>query len=119
MQVATIWLLVVIPKGFIPSEDTGRAVINTEAAEGTSFEAMDQAARERGIAGRFIEGAEARALKEQPGDEIVVTGTAIRGVAPVGSATVALDLDELLDRLHAPRTSSRNDVPRPHRSCSP
>jgi len=29
-----------VPKGFIPSEDTGRININTESAEGTSFPAM-------------------------------------------------------------------------------
>lgn len=32
-----------VPKGFLPSEDTGRAVINTEAAEGTSWDAMARA----------------------------------------------------------------------------
>ncbi len=40
VQVATIWLLVVIPKGFIPSEDTGQLSGLTEAAEGTSFHAL-------------------------------------------------------------------------------
>jgi HAE1 family hydrophobic/amphiphilic exporter-1 len=33
------------PKGFLPSEDTGRLVVNTEAAEGTSWEAMVRAHR--------------------------------------------------------------------------
>ncbi len=36
----TIWLLIVLPKGFIPTEDTGRIMINTEAAQDVSFEAM-------------------------------------------------------------------------------
>ncbi|MEY2878951.1 MAG: hypothetical protein RLZZ15_1331, partial [Verrucomicrobiota bacterium] len=36
----TVWLIVVIPKGFIPTEDTGRIQITTEAAQDVSFEAM-------------------------------------------------------------------------------
>jgi HAE1 family hydrophobic/amphiphilic exporter-1 len=36
----TIWLLTFIPKGFIPTEDTGRIYINTEAAQDVSFDAM-------------------------------------------------------------------------------
>ncbi|MEP7027083.1 MAG: efflux RND transporter permease subunit, partial [Candidatus Eisenbacteria bacterium] len=38
--VGTVALFVIVPKGFIPSEDTGRVSITTETAEGTSFEAM-------------------------------------------------------------------------------
>ena len=37
---ATVWLFVVMPKGFIPSEDTGMIQGTTEAAEGTSYQAM-------------------------------------------------------------------------------
>jgi hydrophobic/amphiphilic exporter-1 (mainly G- bacteria), HAE1 family len=43
---AMVPLWMAVPKGFLPSEDTGRAVVNTEAAEGTSFEAMVRAQRE-------------------------------------------------------------------------
>ena len=43
---ATVGLFLAVPKGFLPSEDTGRAVINTEAAEGTSFAAMVRAQQE-------------------------------------------------------------------------
>jgi HAE1 family hydrophobic/amphiphilic exporter-1 len=46
--VATVVLLVVSPKSLFASEDTGRAVINTEAAEGTSFDAMVRAQRQVG-----------------------------------------------------------------------
>jgi HAE1 family hydrophobic/amphiphilic exporter-1 len=35
-----------VPKGFLPSEDTGRLVVNTEPAEGTSWDAMVRAHRE-------------------------------------------------------------------------
>ena len=37
---ATGVLFVLIPKGFLPSEDTGQIFGSTEAAEGTSFDAM-------------------------------------------------------------------------------
>ena len=36
----TFWLLGNLPKGFIPTEDTGRIYINIEAAQDTSFDAM-------------------------------------------------------------------------------
>jgi HAE1 family hydrophobic/amphiphilic exporter-1 len=38
--VATIYLFGLVPKGFIPSEDTGQILINTEAAQGVSYEQM-------------------------------------------------------------------------------
>jgi HAE1 family hydrophobic/amphiphilic exporter-1 len=38
--VTTVVLYLVIPHGFFPSEDTGQINGNTEAAQGTSFEAM-------------------------------------------------------------------------------
>jgi hydrophobic/amphiphilic exporter-1 (mainly G- bacteria), HAE1 family len=37
---ATVYLFGQVPKGFLPSEDTGRIFAITEAAEGTSFEAL-------------------------------------------------------------------------------
>jgi HAE1 family hydrophobic/amphiphilic exporter-1 len=37
---ATVHLFVIIPKGFLPSEDTGQLFGFTEAAEGVSFESM-------------------------------------------------------------------------------
>ena len=40
--VATGVLYQLVPKGFIPSEDTGRVRSSTETAQGTSFEAMVQ-----------------------------------------------------------------------------
>jgi hydrophobic/amphiphilic exporter-1 (mainly G- bacteria), HAE1 family len=36
----TVLLFVVVPKGFIPSEDTNRLVASTETIEGTSFDSM-------------------------------------------------------------------------------
>ncbi|MCX6618542.1 MAG: efflux RND transporter permease subunit, partial [Acidobacteria bacterium] len=40
--VATGYLFSVIPKGFLPSDDTGQIFASTEAAQGISFEAMKQ-----------------------------------------------------------------------------
>ena len=44
----TVWLYVVIPKGFFPSEDTGFMLAITEGASDSSFEAM--VARQRQVA---------------------------------------------------------------------
>jgi HAE1 family hydrophobic/amphiphilic exporter-1 len=40
--VATVYMFGIVPKGFIPSEDTGQLLINTEGAQGVSFEQMVQ-----------------------------------------------------------------------------
>jgi HAE1 family hydrophobic/amphiphilic exporter-1 len=39
---ATIHMFGLVPKGFIPSEDTGQIIINTEGAQGVSYEQMAQ-----------------------------------------------------------------------------
>jgi len=36
----TVGLFMIIPKGFIPSQDTGQLFVTTEAAQGTSFDEM-------------------------------------------------------------------------------
>jgi HAE1 family hydrophobic/amphiphilic exporter-1 len=46
--VATVWLGIIIPKGFIPNEDTGQIFAFTEASEDVSFESM--VARQRAAA---------------------------------------------------------------------
>ena len=40
LVVATIWMFVVMPKGFIPSEDNGDLIIFTLAQQGISFDSM-------------------------------------------------------------------------------
>ena len=40
--VATVYMFGLVPKGFIPSEDTGQMLINTESAQGISYEQMVQ-----------------------------------------------------------------------------
>ena len=39
---ATVWLFMVMPTGFLPSEDIGQAFAFTEAAQGISFDGMAQ-----------------------------------------------------------------------------
>ena len=39
---ASVYLLMIIPKGFLPSEDTGNLFAYTEAAQGVSFDAMKE-----------------------------------------------------------------------------
>lgn len=39
---ATVWLYNVVPKGFIPDTDNDQIMVNTEAAQGTSFDQMVQ-----------------------------------------------------------------------------
>ncbi len=38
--VATVWMFIVIPKGFIPDQDTDQIAAVTEASQGTSFKQM-------------------------------------------------------------------------------
>ncbi len=44
--VATVYLFIIIPKGFLPSEDTGQIIGFTEANQGISFEAMQKRQKE-------------------------------------------------------------------------
>ena len=48
LLLATVWLFVAIPKGFLPSEDTGQIFGFTEAVQGISFESM--AAHQKALA---------------------------------------------------------------------
>ncbi len=41
-MVATVWLYVVVPKGFFPQQDTGGLMGTTEASQDISFEAMSK-----------------------------------------------------------------------------
>ncbi len=37
---ATVWLFLIVPKGFLPNEDTNRIMITTEAEQGVAFEKL-------------------------------------------------------------------------------
>jgi hydrophobe/amphiphile efflux-1 (HAE1) family protein len=66
--VATIWLYVVIPKGFLPQQDTGLLVGVTDAAQDISFAAM--AERQRALAEAIAHDPAVRAV-----DSFVGVGT--------------------------------------------
>jgi HAE1 family hydrophobic/amphiphilic exporter-1 len=40
LLVGTVYLFMIVPKGFLPSEDQGRFQVNTEAAQGISYDDM-------------------------------------------------------------------------------
>ena len=40
LLVGTVYLFMIVPTGFLPSEDQGRLMVNTEAAQGISYEDM-------------------------------------------------------------------------------
>jgi HAE1 family hydrophobic/amphiphilic exporter-1 len=40
LLIATVWLFMIVPKGFLPDEDQGQILIFTETAQGTSFDNM-------------------------------------------------------------------------------
>ena len=40
MALATVWMFIKAPKGFLPNEDTGRILISTEAEQGIAFDRM-------------------------------------------------------------------------------
>ncbi len=40
LLIVTAYLFAIAPKGFVPSEDTGQMFVNTEAAQGVSFDSM-------------------------------------------------------------------------------
>jgi hydrophobic/amphiphilic exporter-1 (mainly G- bacteria), HAE1 family len=40
LLVLTMYLFTVVPKGFIPTEDTGQLMVNTKAAQDISFDDM-------------------------------------------------------------------------------
>ena len=42
LLVGTVYLFSVVPKGFLPSEDQGRFMVNTEAAQGINFDDMSR-----------------------------------------------------------------------------
>ena len=42
LLVVTVYLFIAVPKGFLPSEDQGRFNVNTEGAQGISFDEMVQ-----------------------------------------------------------------------------
>ena len=92
--VATVWLYVVIPKGFLPQQDTGLLVGVTDAAQDISFAAM--AERQRAVATAIGRDPDVRAV-----DSFVGAGT----VNPtLNSGRLYIDIGSP-DRRHASVTA--------------
>jgi HAE1 family hydrophobic/amphiphilic exporter-1 len=87
--VAMVPLFQAVPKGFLPSEDTGRLQVLTEAAEGTSWEAMVEKQR-----------AAARIVASHPAVEQMQSNAGQRGIAGVTSGTMFLKLRPRAERAH-------------------
>lgn len=83
----TVYLYVIIPKGFFPQQDTGRLVGNLQADQGTSFQAMRQ------LLIRF-----AGAVSEDPAVDNVIafTGGSFGGAA--NSARMFVSIKPLEER---------------------
>jgi len=60
--IGVVYLFVVMPKGFLPSGDTGQITASTEAAQGTSFKAM-----------RIYQDQVARIVEQNPNVDIVMS----------------------------------------------
>jgi len=71
---ATVYLFTITPKGFLPSEDTGRLSLNTEAAQGISFPEM------------LKKGLEVSAIIQSDPDVLDVGGMLGGGGGPGGGA---------------------------------
>src|SRR5688500_4947074 len=71
---ATIYMFGLVPKGFIPSEDTGQILINTEGAQGVSYEQMVQYQQQL-----------AAIVAEDPNVESFFSSVGVGGVALTGN----------------------------------
>src|SRR5262245_14646109 len=72
--VATVYMFGLVPKGFIPSEDTGQILINTEAAQGVSYEQMAQYQQQL-----------AAIVAEDPNVESFFSSVGVGGIALTGN----------------------------------
>ena len=102
---ATLYLFVIVPKGFFPAEDTGLLFVSTEASPDTAFEAMVEMQKEI-----------ARIVQADPDISTVVSSVGVGGVSSTVNsgrlfvslkpfdqreATVAQVIDRLKSRLAA------------------
>jgi HAE1 family hydrophobic/amphiphilic exporter-1 len=86
---AMVPLWMAIPKGFLPTDDTGRLRVTTEGAEGTSFEAMAKLQR-----------AAAAQVAGNPGIEQFMSSVGSRGVGGVTQGSMFVVLKDRRDRPH-------------------
>jgi hydrophobic/amphiphilic exporter-1 (mainly G- bacteria), HAE1 family len=87
--VATVYMFGLVPKGFIPSEDTGQILINTEAAQGVSYEQMAQYQQQL-----------AAIVAEDPNVESFFSSVGVGGIAQTGNTgRIFMKLKPRADRL--------------------
>jgi HAE1 family hydrophobic/amphiphilic exporter-1 len=87
ISMVPLWMAV--PKGFLPTDDTGRMRVSTEGPEGTSFEAMARSQR-----------AAAAQMVKQPDVEQFMSNVGSRGVNGVTQGSMFLKLKERSERRH-------------------
>jgi HAE1 family hydrophobic/amphiphilic exporter-1 len=90
----TLWLLIVIPKGFIPTEDTGRIMVSLEAAQDVSFAAMVRHQR-----------AVMEAVKKNPYVRDVSSSIGAFGRSSGGSGNTGRMFVGLIDRAERPHAN--------------
>jgi HAE1 family hydrophobic/amphiphilic exporter-1 len=89
--VGTFVLYSLVPKGFIPSEDTGRIQVSTETAEGTSFDAMSRKQQEV-----------AAIIRKDPGVEAMTSSVGSGGgVSSTNQGRIIVKLKPRSDREHS------------------
>jgi HAE1 family hydrophobic/amphiphilic exporter-1 len=86
---AMVPLWMAVPKGFLPTDDTGRVRVSTEGPEGTSFDAMARAQR-----------AAAAQVASQPEVEQFMSSVGSRGVGGVTQGNMFLKLKDHRTRRH-------------------
>ena len=105
---ATVYLFMIIPKGFLPTQDTGQIIIFTQTAQGISYDAMESHTLVL-----------MKILKDDPNIDSFFAG--IGGGGPMGGLNNGIMFVHLKDhrKLNADAGSSMNCVPRyrKYRGC--
>jgi HAE1 family hydrophobic/amphiphilic exporter-1 len=89
VAVAMVPLALAIPRGFLPSEDTGRLRVNTEAMEGTSWEAMVRVQR-----------AASAVVAANPAVAQILSDAGRRGTSAQTSGSIDVELKDRSQRPH-------------------
>ena len=87
--VASGWLFRVIPKGFLPQDDTGQILVSTRARDDVSFAAMSA-----------LQGRVEKALRRSPDVAHVVSEIGATGTTSLGEGRLFVELKPRSDRAH-------------------
>ena len=105
LLIATFVLFALVPKGFIPSEDTGQVLANTQAPEGITFDelnGMQQAVAKATQANPGIQAMMSSAGQGFGGSAGTNVGRLFIGLKPMGDRKKADDILEELRKAVAP-----------------